>query len=83
MLALATVPLLGLFVEFETAQKVYALVGAAFIPLLAAAVLTLNRSRAAMGSHAYGWKSTLALSVALILSLAAGVSTLQQLFAGQ
>ena len=40
--ALATVPALGLFMSFEVAQKLYAIVGAAFMPMLAASLLLLN-----------------------------------------
>jgi hypothetical protein len=40
--ALATLPALGLFVSFRQAQLLYAVVGAAFMPLLALALLLLN-----------------------------------------
>jgi hypothetical protein len=42
LLALATIPATGLFMEFERVQKVYAIVGAAFMPLLALVLLILN-----------------------------------------
>jgi Mn2+/Fe2+ NRAMP family transporter len=42
-LALATVPAVGLLASFEQAQKLYAVVGALFIPMLALALLALNR----------------------------------------
>lgn len=45
LLALATVPILGLLTSFREAQKIYAIVGAAFMPLLAVALLVLNRRR--------------------------------------
>ncbi|MCU0627166.1 MAG: hypothetical protein MUF21_11880 [Gemmatimonadaceae bacterium] len=40
---LATVPALGLFRQFATMQKLYAIVGAAFMPLLAIALLAVGR----------------------------------------
>lgn len=43
--ALATVPMLGLTVGFSGMQKLYAITGAAFMPMLAAALLWLNGSR--------------------------------------
>jgi Mn2+/Fe2+ NRAMP family transporter len=42
--AMATVPMIGLIaIDFETIQKTYALVGALFVPMLAAVLLALNR----------------------------------------
>ncbi len=40
--ALATIPAVGLFMSFETAQKLYAIVGASFMPMLAGSLLWLN-----------------------------------------
>jgi hypothetical protein len=42
LLGIATVPALGLLLEFQRVQKVYAVVGALCIPLLALALLALN-----------------------------------------
>jgi Mn2+/Fe2+ NRAMP family transporter len=42
LIALAVVPMLGLFFSFREVQKVYAVFGALFMPLLAAALLLLN-----------------------------------------
>ena len=50
-LALASVPLLGLVVSFQEVQKYYAVVGAAFLPLLAAALLVLNGNGSWMGRY--------------------------------
>ena len=52
MLFIAFVPMLGLFVSFRSIQKLYALVGAAFLPLLALALLGMNGDRAILGPHA-------------------------------
>lgn len=46
---IAVVPAFGLFVNFQDVQKVYAIFGAAFIPLLAAALLILNGNRTLVG----------------------------------
>lgn len=40
--ALAVVPMLGLWVSFKEIQKLYAVIGALFIPMLALALLILN-----------------------------------------
>jgi len=42
LFALALLPMLGLFWGFQDVQKVYAIIGATFIPLLAATLLVLN-----------------------------------------
>jgi len=42
LVALAGVPMLGLFWSFQDIQKLYAIIGATFIPLLALALLVLN-----------------------------------------
>jgi Mn2+/Fe2+ NRAMP family transporter len=47
--ALATVPALGLWLPFREAQKLYAIVGAAFMPLLALALLWLNGAASRVG----------------------------------
>ena len=43
-------PMIGLFMSFKEVQKWYALIGAAFIPLLAVALLILNGRRAWVGN---------------------------------
>ena len=42
LFALAIVPMAGLFWRFQEIQKLYAIIGATFIPLLAVALLVLN-----------------------------------------
>jgi Mn2+/Fe2+ NRAMP family transporter len=49
-LAIATVPMLGLFFSFREVQKVYAVAGALFIPMLALILLILNSRRAWVGA---------------------------------
>lgn len=44
LLLIALVPMLGLVVSFQEVQKLYAIIGALFLPALAAALLYFNRS---------------------------------------
>jgi len=50
LLAIATVPMLGLLVSFRQVQKAYAVFGAMFMPLLAVALLILNGKRRWVGA---------------------------------
>src|SRR5262245_7955341 len=63
-LALATVPAISLIFNFIQVQKLYAIVGALFIPLLAVVLLILNR-RPELGPHRNSWRSLLVLGGAL------------------
>jgi Mn2+/Fe2+ NRAMP family transporter len=67
LLALALVPLAGLFMGFRQVQKLYAVVGAAFIPLLALLLLWFNGRAVWVGSARNGWRTTLVLGLALVL----------------
>ncbi len=58
LMAIATVPAAGLFVSFKQIQLAYAVVGAAFMPILALALLFLNGSPNRIGAP--GRNSTLA-----------------------
>ncbi len=49
LVALAVIPIAGLFVSFKEVQKLYAVIGAMFIPMLAVVLLVLNGRRAWMG----------------------------------
>ncbi|UYV12563.1 MAG: Nramp family divalent metal transporter [Phycisphaera sp.] len=72
LVALAVVPCGLLFVDFRTAQKLYGVVGAGFIPLLAIALVPLMNRRAWIGRElANRWWSNLALGVALLVCVAA------------
>ena len=51
LLAIAIVPMLGLLMSFKEIQKFYAVIGAAFIPLLSLALLFLNGKRKLMGNY--------------------------------
>lgn len=67
LFALATVPMLGLLMSFREVQRVYAVLGAAFIPMLALTLLLLNGRRAWVGAHANRWPTTVVLVGALAL----------------
>jgi Mn2+/Fe2+ NRAMP family transporter len=64
---IATIPILGLFTKFDQIQLAYALVGAAFMPLLAMALLFLNGSKKRVGES--GRNSTLT-TIVLVLIIA-------------
>jgi Mn2+/Fe2+ NRAMP family transporter len=51
LVALATVPAIGLWWTFERMQKLYAVVGAMFVPMLALALLILNGRSAYVGGR--------------------------------
>ena len=51
LFGIATVPALGLFANFAQVQKLYAIVGACFLPILAVALLVLNGRRGWVGEH--------------------------------
>ncbi len=67
LLALAVVPLAGLFTSFERVQKIYAVFGALFMPILAAALLALNGRGAWIGRRYRNRPSTTALLAAVLL----------------
>ena len=72
LVALATLPCALLFIRFETAQKLYAIVGAAFIPLLALALLLLMNRRDWVGrALANRWWANVVLVLALAICVAA------------
>ena len=67
--AIATLPCLGLWVGFARMQRLYAWTGAAFLPLLAAALLVTNRRRDLLGRHRdRPWTTALLAAVTLLLA---------------
>lgn len=67
LLGLATVPAAGLWTSFERAQKLYAIVGAMFIPILAVALLRLNGQSRLVGRRQ---RNSLLVSALLIAAVA-------------
>jgi Mn2+/Fe2+ NRAMP family transporter len=72
LLALAIVPLVQVSHPFRQVQKYYALIGAAFIPLLAVSLLVLNGRRIWTGALRNRPATTVALAAILVISLVAG-----------
>ena len=73
LLALATVPLAGLWIKFAAIQKWYAIVGAAFLPAVAVVLLVLGRRRSLVGEKLVTrWVGLLALLAVLLFYLLAG-----------
>lgn len=50
-IALATVPIFGLLISFKEVQKLYALVGVSFLPLLALGLIYMNSRKEVMGDR--------------------------------
>jgi hypothetical protein len=67
MIALATVPMIGLFARFEQVQQAYAVIGASFIPLLAVVLLVLNGRSAWVGEASRNRPVTVAVLVAILI----------------
>jgi Mn2+/Fe2+ NRAMP family transporter len=71
--AIAFVPLLGLAIEFKAIQKTYAIIGALFVPILAATLLVLNGRAAWVGArHTNGPLTVIALVAILAFFACAG-----------
>ncbi|MEO1277524.1 MAG: Nramp family divalent metal transporter [Planctomycetota bacterium] len=72
LVALATLPCGLLFIQFATIQKLYTIIGACFIPLLAITLLLLMNRRSWIGSSlANRWASNIALTLAIAVSVVA------------
>ena len=66
LIALALVPMLGLFFEFRQVQKFYAVTGAFFVPMLAIVLLILNGQKRWVGARFQNRWPTIAGLVATI-----------------
>ena len=67
LIVLAMLPMLGLAYSFEAVQKLYAMVGATFIPVLALALLLLmSGHRTGLGAQRNGPIAITALLAALL-----------------
>lgn len=66
LFAIAIVPMLGLIVQFREIQKIYAIIGAAFIPMLATLLLLLNGRRQWVGASANRPSTVLTLVMILL-----------------
>lgn len=72
-LALATIPAVSLWTSFVQMQKLYAIVGAFFVPILAIVLLALNSRRSLLGNHKNGWLIQTVLIAAIAFFVLAGV----------
>lgn len=72
MYAMATIPMVGLWVGFARMQKTYAIVGVIFVPMLAAALLRMNGKAGWIGSGYRNrpWTSIVLVSILLFFLLA-------------
>ena len=69
LLALALVPMAGLFYSFRDVQKFYAIIGAGFVPILAAVLLVLNSRKVIMGAYRNGPVALVLLMATLVFFL--------------
>lgn len=69
LVALAVVPMLGLAYGFQQMQKLYSMVGALFIPVLALALLIMNGRRVWVGEQANGPTTVVLLLGAMLFFL--------------
>ena len=58
---LALVPVVGLWFSFKEVQKLYAIIGAGFMPLLAIGLLLMNGNKNWLGRLVNGWSTRLVL----------------------
>ena len=79
LIGLAVFPMSGLFISFVSIQMVYAVFGALFIPLLAAALLVLNNKQRMEGSS-NRWTSNVALVATLIFFSIYGIAEIIEKF---
>ncbi|MEM7754683.1 MAG: Nramp family divalent metal transporter [Planctomycetota bacterium] len=80
LVLLATVPMLGLLLDFRSVQKYYAVFGATFVPLLALALLVLNGRRSWVGAHRNGWWTIAGLVLCIAFFAIAVVLEVQRRF---
>jgi len=67
LLALATIPMLGLWFSFVTIQKAYSLLGAVVMPMIALTLLILNGRRDLVGNAYRNHPATIAILVGVLL----------------
>ncbi|MCB1207245.1 MAG: Nramp family divalent metal transporter [Verrucomicrobiae bacterium] len=79
LIGLAVLPLFGLRYDFQLIQKLYAVVGALVMPMLALALMWMNGRGAGIGSDWKNrWWTTLALLIVLAFFLWVGMPSLLQ-----
>jgi hypothetical protein len=68
--------------NFQGVQKVYAIVGAVFVPMLAAALLVLNGRTAWVGKYRNSWITVLVLAATLAFFVVAAALEIHARFSG-
>jgi len=82
LMIITFVPMLGLFASFQEAQKLYAVTGAFFFPLLAIGLLLLNgRGKWVGEKFKYGPAAIISLVAVLLFFAWAGLANIMKLFA--
>ena len=66
LVAIATIPMIGLFYGFKDIQKYYAVIGALFVPLLALCLIILNHNHKLLKEHVNGRLAVMALLLTLV-----------------
>lgn len=66
LIAITFIPMLGLTMHFKEAQKLYAVIGALFIPLLTVALLIMNNKKRWLGDFCNSWTTNITLVVTLL-----------------
>ncbi len=83
LVAIAVVPMLALWADFRQVQQVYAVVGAAFVPGLAAVLLVLNnRGDMRGGSLGNRWLSNVLLGLSLVLAVVLAAAEVRRRLGG-
>ena len=72
LFAIATIPAIGLLIDFKQVQKLYAFVGALCIPMLAIVLLYLNGRANLMGRFRSSWLTQVVLASVLVFFVIAG-----------
>lgn len=67
LVAIATIPTLSLWIPFQEIQKIYGIIGAMFLPLLAIGLLIMNGQKKWLGAHTNKRLSEFTLMFTLIL----------------
>ncbi len=80
MVAIATVPMVSMFVDFAQVQKAYTVFGALFVPALAGVVLVLNGRQMLVKGFRNGRVMSLALGLVVLVGIAAMIVTAVQKF---
>lgn len=70
LLGLATLPAIGLWLDFAVVQRAFGVLGSMFIPMLALALLLMNNRRDWVGRHTSSLLTNAALVLALVVATA-------------